>query len=65
MAAKGSLSRRAGGGGGLMPDSPARNPERLYRERGFDDVSVCFVVFVVLVFGEIAVLTSGSTSSRP
>lgn len=42
---------------GLMADSPAQNPERLYRQRGFVTyVVVCFVVFVVLMFTSIPVL---------
>jgi hypothetical protein len=42
---------------GLMPDSPAQNPERLYRQRGFVAyVAICFVVFVVLMFTEIPAL---------
>jgi 4-hydroxybenzoate polyprenyltransferase len=39
---------------GLLPDSPAQNPERLHRVRGFLAYGVlCVVVFVVLMFGQI------------
>ena len=42
---------------GLMPDSPAQNPERLYRQRGFVAyVGLCFGVFVILMFTEIPAL---------
>lgn len=39
---------------GLQPDSPAQNPERLYRQRGFVAyLVVSFVVFVLLMFTSI------------
>lgn len=42
---------------GLMADSPAQHPERLYRHRGFVlYVAACFCAFVVLMFVEIPVL---------
>lgn len=42
---------------GLLPDSPAQHPEKLYRVRGFLVYAViCTVVFVVLMFVEIPAL---------
>jgi decaprenyl-phosphate phosphoribosyltransferase len=42
---------------GLMPDSPAQHPERLYQHRGFAVyLIVCVIVFVGLMFTEIPVL---------
>lgn len=39
---------------GLMPDSPVQNPERLYKVKGFRYYGIaCFIIFVVLMFGEI------------
>ena len=42
---------------GLQPNSPAQQPERLYRHRGFVAYLIaCFVVFVLLMFTEIPLL---------
>jgi hypothetical protein len=42
---------------GLLPDSPAQHPERLYRHRGFVVYLVaCFAVFVALMFVEMPAL---------
>jgi len=42
---------------GLLPDSPAQNPEKLYRQRGFFAyVVLCALLFVLLMFTSIPVL---------
>jgi len=42
---------------GLLPDSPAQHPERLYRHRGFVVyLLICLAAFVALMFIEIPVL---------
>lgn len=42
---------------GLLPDSPAQHPERLYRHHGFVAyLVICFVTFLALMFVEIPAL---------
>ena len=42
---------------GMLPDSPTQQPEHLYKQRGFVAyLTLCFVLFVVLMFTEIPAL---------